>query len=265
MNTILCTQKTIFMLQLLPELCFNSIILLLTLKDRYVILHIKYNNIYWLIIIRIQIRLTNKVINQSILKHTIYWDDIYWNITILQAYQTKLTFLLYYSNILTHSLALKAVIYYYHQTKTERVFLVGFSKYRQDLPNDKIVAAHYMANLYCFGNKLCYHKVTAPNIETAKKLVKQRDHICKKYAQASQPICKYGMSYKQIKQYGKYLHNLLYVFFQKIPKFNEIICNQKLSQKHRQNKIKSYKINWKNIFCVYLEITKHGKNTRKIK
>ena len=130
---------------------------------------------------------------------------------MLQAYQTKVISTLYYSNVLVQFPALKAAIYYYHQVKTERVFLVGFSKYRQDPPNNKIITAHYVANLYCFGNKLCYHRIIASNIKTAKKLVRQKDHLCKKYAQTSQPICKYGMSYKQVKQYSKYMQNLLYV------------------------------------------------------
>ena len=138
--------------------------------------------------------------------------------------------------------ALKAAIFYQYYTSTDRIFLIGYSKFQQSYPTQKMLNAYYTANLYCFKDKLCYHRVNANSIEAAKQMVKQKDHVCKQDSSDPQLICDSGgMSYKQVKQYGWQLKKLLYVAFQRNGS-NRFAKTEKLSKYNRQNKIKSFRI-----------------------
>ena len=131
---------------------------------------------------------------------------------------------------LAESLSLKAAIFFDYATHPRRTFLVGFSKYKKVLPGDRqqVLTAHYTANLFCFGCKLCYHQVKAANLEDAKKMVKQRHHFAKDDSKGNQPVCAYGMSYDQvINHQDKHISTLLYVSSQRISRHNhrDIVAN----------------------------------------
>ena len=143
--------------------------------------------------------------------------------------------------------SLKAAIFFDCVMHPKRTYLIGFSKYKKILPGNKqqVLIAHYTANLFCFENKLCYHKVKAANLEDAKKMVKQRHHLVKNDPKNNQPVCAHGMSFYQVKNHSdKHLATLLYVSSQRISRHRQgdIVSNQHMSKKFKSYKIKSYRI-----------------------
>jgi len=194
---------------------------------------------------RIKLRLVNHAVNTTIEKHAKYWTDcVQWSSHAMRAYEEQLNVTAHAEDVMPLLPALKAAIFYQYYISTDRVFLIGFSKFKQTYPTNKVLTACYTANLYCFKDKLCYHRVRANNLEAAKKTVKQKDHACKKDASEHQLICKYGMSYQQVK-HKKQLRNLLYVPSQKEYGSNLTSNRQKLSKRNRQQKIKTFRINLK--------------------
>lgn len=164
-----------------------------------------------------------------------------WTKDAMDKLNTQLSVMSYANEILPLCPALRAAIFYQHYISADRVFLIGFSKYQQMYPTHKMLTAHYTANLYCFKDKLCYHRVKAVSLEAAKLTVKQKDHKCKQDSSDPQPICnRGGMSYQQVKEYGWQLKELLYVSSQRSID-NKFV--QKLSKYNRQKKIKSFRIN----------------------
>src|ERR1700753_2264790 len=85
---------------------------------------------------------------------------------------------------------LQMLIYAEYYWRMKYTFLIGFSKLVNSVgPNaDRIRTACYTANLYCFGDKLCYHLVHANSVDEAKKMVKQKHHAAKRNPQDKQLI-----------------------------------------------------------------------------
>jgi hypothetical protein len=156
-----------------------------------------------------------KHINYVVAKNASCWQDLKWDVNITTAYHAKLKATTRYSSaVLMYCPALKAAIYYWYHTRKTKVFLIGFSKFRQHA-SAKITTRCYSSDLFRFKNTLCYHRVIAIDVPSAKKTIKQRHHACKQYAQGSQVICKTGMSFEQV-QASKHLNKLLFITAQSL-------------------------------------------------
>ena len=178
---------------------------------------------------------------------------------------------------------IKLVIYHHVNVQRyregEHTFLVGFCKYKQSSDslvarrpihmnedtvrsgsqqlrrdktrgNERVFGVHYVANLFCFGAKLCYHIVIAHSIDDAKRTVKQRDHQCKESEDSPQPLCQNGgMSTDMIERYGRKISDLLYVSSQRIAardrSAGEIYSNRHASEDARHRRIQSYRVSSK--------------------
>lgn len=191
------------------------------------------------------LRHISSYVNSVVMGHASSWDDkVHWTPHAMKTYNTQLANTPNEAEILPLHPKLKAAIFYMYYTSNERLYLVGFSKYLQTYPRCKILTASYSANLYCFKDKLCYHKVRASSLEAAKLMVKQRDHACKKDPSDPQPVCSAGgMSYNAVKHHSNHLRHLLYTSSQQKPiKDNKLAEVEKLSHHHRQKRISSFRI-----------------------